>query len=267
MDIGEEEEIKKEFQLERVILFTDAVFAIILTIMVLDIKLPDDLKNSDIAGTHHAMKLLIVRLIGYLLTFILVARFWMIHLKLFRYLKDYDRNLLMLNLAFLFSMTLFPFAISTLFRELPDQQVKSWSHLSIQDAWSLQLYITVALLTFFIQALVSRYLICNREQLCIDTTNLEITLEWKVTQITLFLAPAFLMVLLLLNFFPLPYYTPLIIVSLFGFITGKLKQHYYPGGSYSGPVIARLYNYAKNNRFRRPSVQNTIKEEKPGEEA
>jgi len=263
MDIAEEEEIKKEFQLERVILFTDAVFAIILTIMVLDIKLPEDLKASDVSGMQHAIKLLIMRVIGYLVTFILVARFWMVHLKLFRYLKDYDRNLIILNLAFLFSMTLFPFAISTMFRELPGQQVKSWHQSSIQDAWSLQIYITVILLTFFIQALISRYLIRNREQLCIETANLETSLEWKVTQKTLFLAPAFLLGVISLNFLPVPYYSPFILVSAFGFITGKLKQRYYPGHNYSGPVISRLYNYAKNNRFKKPTVHNTIKEEKP----
>lgn len=259
MDINEEEEIKKEFQLERVILFTDAVFAIILTIMVLDIKLPENFKSPEVGGMQHAIKLLIMRVIGYLVTFVLVARFWMIHLKLFRYLKDYDRNLIMLNLAFLFSVTLFPFAISTLFTELPGEQMNHWSHATIQSAWSLQIYITVALLTFFIQALVARYLLRNRDQLCVPTANLENELEWKVTQKILFMAPGFLLILFLLNFLPLPYYTPFIIVSLFGFITGKLKQRYYPQPNYAEPVIARLYNYAKNNRFRRPTHQNTIK--------
>jgi cation transporter-like permease len=36
MNKNDENEIKKEFQLERVILFSDAVFAIIITIIVLD---------------------------------------------------------------------------------------------------------------------------------------------------------------------------------------------------------------------------------------
>jgi len=42
----EDKELKHEFELERVILFSDAVFAIIITIMVLDVKLPDDLRHA-----------------------------------------------------------------------------------------------------------------------------------------------------------------------------------------------------------------------------
>lgn len=262
MDINEEEEIKKEFQLERVILFTDAVFAIILTIMVLDIKLPEELRNSDAHGFQHAMKLLTLRVLAYFITFALVGKFWMTHLKLFRYLKDYDRNLLLLNLGFLFSVSLFPFGISTLLHEMPSQQINDVKSLTIQSAWGLQIYVTIAMLGLFMQSIVAWYLIRNREHLCIETPNLENTLEWKVTHKILFLAPLFLLILSIFNFFKLPFYTPVILVFIFGFIRSKLKQHYYPHGNYGGPVISRLYNYAKNNRFRRPTVQNTIKEDK-----
>jgi uncharacterized membrane protein len=265
MDMNEEEEIKKEFQLERIILFTDAVFAIILTIMVLDIKLPEGIKNSDQDGLKHTAKLLALHIIAYLGTFILVGKFWMSHLKLFRYLKDYDRNLLILNLAFLFSVTLFPFAVSALLHELPSEMGKDFKSLSIQNAWGLQIYMTVAMLTVFVQSIVAWYLLRNRERLCIDTTNLENTLEWMVTKIKLFLAPAFLVVLFLLNCLPLPFYTPLVVVIVFGIITSKLRKQYYPESD-SGPVISRLYNYAKNSRFRRPTTQNTIKKDKAEQE-
>src|ERR1700712_1413462 len=98
MELNEEEEIKKEFQLERVILFTDAVFAIILTIMVLDIKLPESVREASDHQLKEAFKELILKFVAYFITFGLVARFWIAHLKLFRFLKDYDHKLLVLNL-------------------------------------------------------------------------------------------------------------------------------------------------------------------------
>lgn len=82
MDVHEEEEIKKEFQLERVILFSDAVFAIIITIMVIDIKLPENLKTGSVKHFQEAFYELIPKLLAYGLSFFIVAAFWIRHLKL-----------------------------------------------------------------------------------------------------------------------------------------------------------------------------------------
>jgi len=45
--VGLEPVHKKEFQLERIILFSDAVFAIAITLLVLEIKVPEIEGNTD----------------------------------------------------------------------------------------------------------------------------------------------------------------------------------------------------------------------------
>src|ERR1700754_1526891 len=102
MNTSDESEIKKEFQLERVILFTDAVFAIIITIMILDIKLPEGIRLLKEGDVREAFKHLVPKFFAYVLSFFLVARFWISHLKMFAFLKDYNRALIVFNLLFLF---------------------------------------------------------------------------------------------------------------------------------------------------------------------
>ncbi|WP_419801761.1 TMEM175 family protein [Mucilaginibacter sp.] len=110
-----EEEVKQEFQLERMILFSDAVFAIVITLMAIDIKIPDTngIRITSAELTHHLLHLLPI-FIAYAFSFFFIGRTWYDHLKLFGYLKKYDGGLVFCNLLLLFSIGLFPFAASVL---------------------------------------------------------------------------------------------------------------------------------------------------------
>jgi uncharacterized membrane protein len=241
MDIKEEEEIKKEFQLERVILFTDAVFAIILTIMVLELKLPDTINKLGDKEIHTAFKELILKVFGYLVTFGLVARFWMMHLKLFRYLKDYDKKLLVLNLAFLFTITLFPFAVSLITRKTdPETQPYLYN-------WTWLIYVAVLFASIFTESLIAWHLLKNRDKLCIKTADLETHFQWKIGRLNLFLIPAFMVILLILTFFNLPYYVPIYVVAAYGVIISRVRKKHYPKDD-KGPILAQVYNYIKSKR-------------------
>ncbi|MEJ5992854.1 TMEM175 family protein [Pedobacter sp. Du54] len=108
------EEIKKEFQLERMILFSDAVFAIVITLMAIEIhlpELPEHQRYTDVAFLN-ALKHLLPMFFGYALSFFFIGQMWYKHLQIFSILKDYDKGLVIRNLVFLFFIGLFPFGAS-----------------------------------------------------------------------------------------------------------------------------------------------------------
>jgi uncharacterized membrane protein len=91
----------------RIEAFSDGVLAIILTIMVLELKIP---QGSDLA----ALKPLSVTLFSYLLSFVLVATYWVNHHHLFQAVKHVNGKILWLNLHLLFWLSLVPFATAWL---------------------------------------------------------------------------------------------------------------------------------------------------------
>jgi uncharacterized membrane protein len=106
------DEIKKEFQLERMILFSDAVFAIVITLMAIEIKIPevDGRIQSDVL--LHELRHLLPVIAAYVVSFFFIGVIWYQHLKIFSLVKDYDKGLVVRNLVLLFFIGLFPFSAS-----------------------------------------------------------------------------------------------------------------------------------------------------------
>lgn len=104
-------ELKKEFQIERLILFSDAVFAIAITLLVIEIKVPeiDKAVVSD-SAIGKTLSHLIPRFVGFIISFIIIGLYWTVHHKIFAYVDNYNNKLLWLNLLFLFSVALMPFS-------------------------------------------------------------------------------------------------------------------------------------------------------------
>ena len=109
------EEIKKEFQLERMILFSDAVFAIVITLMAIEIKIPETERLTD-QTLAKALVHLLPTLTAYIASFIFIGAIWYQHLKMFSLLKDYDKGLVVRNMLLLFFVGLFPFSASIITR-------------------------------------------------------------------------------------------------------------------------------------------------------
>ncbi len=108
-------------ELDRLIFFSDAVFAIVMTLLVLDIKVPN-VPESSLADLPQRVLELWPEFFSYVLSFLVVGSYWIGHHQTFRYIRSYDRPLMWLNLLFLLSITFVPFPTSLL-GEYGEQQV------------------------------------------------------------------------------------------------------------------------------------------------
>ena len=94
--------------IKRMELFSDAVFAIIITLMVLEIKIPS---INDAAASQSLWPQLVPmlpHLIAYLLSFVILGIMWINHHHFFNYLKYADPKFLWYNLHLLFWISLIP---------------------------------------------------------------------------------------------------------------------------------------------------------------
>lgn len=109
---------EKDFELERISLFSDAVFAIAITLLVIDIKWPELPENRVVTQGWQTLGPMAFSFIGFVLSFVFIGRFWQVHLRLFRLVRKYDEGLIHRNLLFLFFIVTFPFTASGLFGHL-----------------------------------------------------------------------------------------------------------------------------------------------------
>ncbi len=136
---------RTEFQLERLILFTDAVFAIAITLLALEIKIPEFEHMPTDSEVWERMLGLISKFIGFVTGFAVIALYWVAHHRIFRFLRNYDQKLLWLNFQFLLCIVLMPFS-SGLFS----------SYAIVKAPFTI--YIINLLLTALAQVRLSRYL-------------------------------------------------------------------------------------------------------------
>lgn len=110
--------IKKEVAFERVIFFSDAIVAIAITLLALDLKL-------EIPGHHVSFSDLLIPWrndLAFILSFINVAGFWRTHHNIFVYIYKMDDRMMFFNMCWLFLIVTLPFAttiVSSHFAETP----------------------------------------------------------------------------------------------------------------------------------------------------
>ena len=109
---------KNDFLIERIAFFSDAVFAIAITLMILDIH-PPSVQKGDTSRTVWGKILKEApEFFGLIISFLLIGVTWLRHHQLFKYIRSYDMRFMIINLCLLFTIILFPFSTSFLFKSL-----------------------------------------------------------------------------------------------------------------------------------------------------
>jgi uncharacterized membrane protein len=100
---------KEKITAERLTLFSDAVFAVIVTIMVLELKAPDEPAFS-------ALWPLWPTAISYAVSYLFIAIIWTNHHYLMRFVGPPTLRLIWINFVHLFMVSLLPFATAWIAR-------------------------------------------------------------------------------------------------------------------------------------------------------
>ena len=103
----------------RIAALVDGIFAVAMTLLVLDLKLPEGVKISNDAEVWRQLVELKSHFSIYVLSFIVLGIFWTSHHSLFHFVRRVDRGLLWINLLFLLFITLLPFSTNLLSGQIP----------------------------------------------------------------------------------------------------------------------------------------------------
>jgi uncharacterized membrane protein len=113
--------MKDIFSKNRVETFSDGIFAIIITLLVLEIKVPhiDEIHSS--AELKEALIGLLPKIISWIISFFTIAVIWVNHHKIFKQIKLLDAGIFWWNAVLLLWCTFIPFPTAVL-GDYPDNK-------------------------------------------------------------------------------------------------------------------------------------------------
>ena len=102
---------KKEFapSTGRMEAFSDGVFAIVVTLLVLELHVPDLVKQFSNTDALNALYNMLPKFVSFIVSFVVLAIYWVNHHQLFHSLEIADRPLLWYNNFLLFWLCFVPF--------------------------------------------------------------------------------------------------------------------------------------------------------------
>jgi len=114
------------FSKERLEALTDGVFAIIMTILVFNVSVPELILFAE---GEYATERLSSRLsdlwpdiISYIVSFVTLSVYWVAHHRIFHWIVNVDRPMIWMNISFLMTIGLIPFS-TVLLAKYSDQQI------------------------------------------------------------------------------------------------------------------------------------------------
>ncbi|MDQ2753261.1 MAG: TMEM175 family protein [Bacteroidota bacterium] len=109
---------RTQFQVDRIAFFSDAVIAIAITLLVLEIKIPPLGKEATweqiVQQFGHT---LFIEFISLCVCFASIGNLWIRHHELYEHINNYSKQLVKINLYFLLTIILLPLSISFCFED------------------------------------------------------------------------------------------------------------------------------------------------------
>jgi uncharacterized membrane protein len=102
---------ENEVEFARIVAFSDGVFAIAITLLVLNLSVPAQIPGDDLTDVLWDQR---HDLLAYALSFAVIGRFWVIHHRVFGEMTGFDGRLMGLNLFYLAWIVLIPFSSQVL---------------------------------------------------------------------------------------------------------------------------------------------------------
>jgi uncharacterized membrane protein len=136
---------------ERIVFFSDAVYAIVITLLVLPLTAEIELPEGE-GGLAHQVLALWPSVLTFGVSFLVIGQFWIAHHRTFSHLRRHDLGLMWFNVVALMTVAFMPFPAALL-----------GSHSTADDAFPVVFY--AASLTLTSAALTALWLYAVREGL------------------------------------------------------------------------------------------------------
>ncbi len=161
---------EKDGGYERLIMFTDGIFAIAITLLALEIRIPEVETRAEVG---QAILNLLPQIFVFVLSFIQVGIFWLAHHKMFKEIERADGTFMWLCLIYLMVIAFLPVPSGTLAR--------------YGDTFaSVVFFAATLILVGLLELAIWQYATHNRRLVKPSTTDLEIREErWRTLNVIL----------------------------------------------------------------------------------